>query len=161
MAKRGRPSEYNETIATKICEGIVNGISIRTLCKQAGFPSLSGVFHWLETNKVFSERYAHARDLQAEIYADEIVELSDTPLIGKKTIQGTRESVRGGKRKINEITVGDNVERSKLRVDARKWVAVKLLRKKYGDVKDDGVQKDRLNELEDIFRAGPVKTEEK
>jgi hypothetical protein len=158
VAKVGRPSEYNEKIARKICEYIVNGVSLRTICKKPGFPVLSTIFCWLEKHKEFAEQYARARNLQAEIYADEIVELSDTPLIGKKTVKGTREGLRGGKRKIDEVTVGDNVERSKLRVDARKWVAVKLLRRKYGDEKDEGVQKNRLNELEDVFRQGPVKT---
>lgn len=152
MAKHagGRPSDYSEEIALQICELIVEGISLRTICKQDGFPSLSTVFLWLTKHKGFSEQYASARELQAEIYADEIVELSDTPNLGERI----KKSDKG-----NEVITGDNVERSKLQVDARKWVAVKLLRKKYGDSdKDLGERKDRLNELESVFRNGPIKT---
>jgi hypothetical protein len=152
VAKRGRPSEYNEKIAFEICALIVNGCSIREICSKKGFPSLTGVFQWLEVYPDFARRYARARELQAEVYADEIVALSNKALIGTRIKNGPK-----GK----ETIVGDNVERSKLQVDARKWVAVKLLRKKYGDEKDAGERKDRLNELEDVFRAGPVKTEEK
>jgi hypothetical protein len=162
VAKRGRPSDYNDAIAKQICTQIVEGISLRTICKQDGFPTLSTIFVWLTKHKEFQEQYALARELQAEIYADEIVELSDQPLIGTKVIKNKHViKTKRGERRADEVIVGDNVERSKLQVDARKWVAVKLLRKKYGDEKDAGERKDRLNELEDVFRAGPVKTEER
>jgi hypothetical protein len=66
--------------------------------------------------------YARAREAQAELYASEIIDISD---------DATQDELftDEGKRVCN----AEFVMRSKLRVDARKWVASKLLPKKYGD----------------------------
>ena len=152
VAKRGRPTDYSPQVDSRICKLIVEGKSLRTICKMPGMPVLGTIFVWLTKHEDFKEHYARARELQAEIYADEIVELSDNPLIGKKVTKGKR-----GNRNVNETVVGDNVERSKLQVDARKWVAVKLLPKKYGVEKEGIARKDRLNEVIEAMKAGPVK----
>jgi hypothetical protein len=89
-------------------------------------PAIDTIIGWLWDGKhdEFSAQYARAREQQAELWAEQIVDIANTPLIGEKT-KTTEKGV--------EIMVGDNVERSKLMIDARKWVAAKLLPKKYGD----------------------------
>jgi hypothetical protein len=67
----------------------------------------------------FAEQYAHARDSQADTLADEILDIADD---GSNDYMGDDETYNG-----------DAVARSKLRVDARKWIASKLKPKKYGD----------------------------
>ena len=88
-------------------------------------PDRSTVFRWLAEKKEFYDQYARAREVQAEILADEIVEIAD---------DSTNDfmEVQRGK---GVVTVCDqeNINRSRLRVDSRKWVASKLLPKKYGD----------------------------
>jgi hypothetical protein len=68
---------------------------------------MSSVFLWLTKHPEFSERYAHAREAQAETHADRIVEIAD------------------------DETLDPNHKR--IMVDARKWVASKLKPKRYGD----------------------------
>lgn len=70
----------------------------------------------------FLAQYAIAREAQAELYADEIIDISD---------DSTQDDLFNdeGKRVLN----AEWVARSKLRVDARKWIASKLLPKKYGE----------------------------
>lgn len=68
--------------------------------------------------------YARAKHDSMRIIADEMLEIADEPLIGTKTVKKPRGT---------ETTVGDNVERSRLKVDTRKWLLSKLMPKMYGD----------------------------
>jgi hypothetical protein len=61
---------------------------------------------WTNQNKVFFEQYAHARQKQADAWADMVVE----------------EAFNS-----HDAAIG------RLRVDALKWVASKLAPKRYGD----------------------------
>jgi hypothetical protein len=116
---------------------------------MAGMPAVPTIFDWLEDHEEFSKQYARARRVQAEVCADEIIELADTPNIGVRIKDGPKG---------REVVRGDNVERSKLRVDARKWNAAKLLPKKYGNEPQDAEQLQKGNdELARVIRMGPIK----
>lgn len=119
----GRPTDYNQAIADKICELIAEGESLRKICAADDMPAKATVFRWLGLHKEFSDQYARARDEQAESFADEIVAISDESETTVKTSDGFTE------------VVFDNVavQRNRLRIDARKWVASKLKPKKYGE----------------------------
>jgi hypothetical protein len=120
----GRPSKYSEALGKQICEEMIAGRSLRSICDDDWCPAISNVCNWLVNNKEFQEQYARAREAQAEILADEIIQLAD------ECREGTKTKVTD---KGTEIYTGDMVERSRLQVDARKWVAARLLPKKYGD----------------------------
>ena len=121
MAKMGRPTKYTEELAATILTRIAEGESLRSITKEEGMPNHSSVYLWLLQKPDFSDKYARARDEQAETLADEILSIADEPpaeVIDDKGISRT-----------------DNgwVTWQKNRVDARKWVAAKLKPKKYGD----------------------------
>lgn len=122
----GRPSKYSQKLADAICEKLADGKSLRTICSTAAMPSRSTVFRWLAENDAFRDQYARAREDQADTLADEIVSIADKAMVGEKV-------KRNAAGEIIERVTGDMVERSKLRIDARKWVAAKLKPKKYGD----------------------------
>lgn len=119
------PKPYDAVIGDEICERLVNGESLRKITCDDHIPAASTIFKWLNDNKDFAEQYAHARDAQADTLADEIVDIAD---------DGSNDYMErdDGSTEYN----GDAVARSKLRVDARKWVAAKLKPKKYGDKLD-------------------------
>jgi hypothetical protein len=119
---RGRPSDFSEKLADLICERIADGASLRSICAADGMPNKATVFRWLAAHKGFADQYGRAREEQAETLADEIVQIAD---------DGSNDTYldRTGKERVNT----DVISRSKLRVDARKWVASKLKPKKYGD----------------------------
>jgi hypothetical protein len=121
----GRPSDYNQEIAAQICARISVGESIIKITSEPGMPAEKTVYTWLFKHEEFAQEYRRARELQAEHYADEIVSLADECMVGQKT-----EVTSDGKTK---VITGDMVDRSRLRVDARKWTCSKLLPKKYGD----------------------------
>ena len=121
-AKRGRPSKYSNALADKICERLASGESLVRVCKDPDMPGLSTVFRWLADNESFRDNYARAREVQADVLADEILDIADDGINDSYTDD------EGGER-----TNYDVIARSKLRVDARKWIASKLLPKKYGE----------------------------
>jgi hypothetical protein len=119
---RGRPSSYSEEIANFIIERLVHGESLVAICKDEEMPNVSTIFRWLDKHKEFCDNYARARLVQAEVMASETIDIADN---------STNDYIaRNGKAPAFNK---ENVERSKLRVDARKWYASKLAPKKYGD----------------------------
>lgn len=122
----GRPSLYNEEIANIICTEIATSSkSLRTICSKESMPNVSTVLNWLTKNKEFLEQYARAKEQQADFLAEEIIDISDDGSNDFMTITKGDESY--------EIENKEWTSRSKLRVEARKWVASKLKPKKYGD----------------------------
>jgi SpoVK/Ycf46/Vps4 family AAA+-type ATPase len=122
----GRPTgdDYTSEIAAAICERIVSGESLRSICRDDAMPAISTVFKWLAKHEDFVDLYARAREAQADTYADEITEIAD---------DGSRDYVQTEN---GPVIDHDHIARSRLRVDARKWIASKLKPRKYGDKLD-------------------------
>jgi len=119
----GRPAMFSQALADTICERISDGESLRSICSEEIMPNKATVFRWLASDKEFSDQYARAKEEQAETLADEIIEIADD---GRNDTYIDHES---GVVKTDH----DVIARSRLRVEARKWVAAKLKPKKYGD----------------------------
>lgn len=117
-----RPSSFTQEVADEICERIADGESLRTICRYENMPARATVFKWLADIKSFSDQYARAREAQADLMAEEILEIADDGL------NDTYVDDNGNKRTDQEV-----IGRSRLRVDARKWLASKMAPKKYGD----------------------------
>lgn len=137
-----RPSKYSQQLADAICDLLVDGKSLRTICSTAKMPSRSTVIRWLADNETFRNQYARARELQADTLAEEILDIADKAVLGERL-------KKDGKGKVLERQTGDMVERPKLMIDARKWYAGKLQPKKYGErvALDHGVQDNLADKL--------------
>jgi hypothetical protein len=123
----GRTSEYNQHIALVICTRIAEGDSLREIVKSEGMPDRSTVYDWLLRHPEFADQYARAREEQADTLADEIVAIADeppevVPIIDKRTGELIEHKL-------------DNayLQWQKNRIDARKWTAMKLKPRKYGE----------------------------
>lgn len=120
------PVRYSPELADEICRRLAEGESLNAICQGPDMPGESAVRAWaLENVDGFSAKYTRARELQAHFLADEIVRISNTPVIGQK-----RKIDADG---MEEITEGDMIEHRRLQVDARKWYLSKVLPKVYGD----------------------------
>lgn len=106
----GRPSIYTDELANEICNRIADGESLSAICRNDDMPSRETVYAWIRENSQFSDRYARARELQADYFVDEIIEIADNA--------NAKSSVE--------------VQKAKLRIDTRKWAAEKLNSKAYG-----------------------------
>ena len=85
-------------------------------------PSKSTMFKWLAEQPGFSDQYARAREVQADCLFDDILEIAD---------DGRNDSYMDDGGRVR--TDHDVIARSKLRVDARKWMAAKLRPRVYGE----------------------------
>jgi hypothetical protein len=117
----GRPPIYTEEIGNAICEWIADGKSLLQWCKLNDY-RYGTVMAELSRNKLFADNYAHARADQAHKLAEEIIQIAD---------DGENDTYIDDDGKVR--TDHDAINRSRLRVDARKWYAGKLLPKKYGE----------------------------
>ena len=115
-------SSFTQEMADIICEKIAKGESLRKICLDKDTPSHTTILKWLREIDGFASQYARAREDQAEFYLDEIIAISDESSQDKIANEdGT------------ERTDSEAIQRSKLRVDTRKWAMAKLAPKKYGD----------------------------
>ena len=112
--KTGRPTKYTEELGKKICEQIANGKSLKKICKSAKMPHRDTIHRWLldKEKKEFYDNYEKAVNVRTENMFDEIEEISD--LSDKK----------------------QSTNRSRLRIDTRKWYLSKIMPKKFGDKVD-------------------------
>lgn len=110
-------SEIQQSIVTRV----MDGESIRSICSDDGMPSKATVFNWLSSDLEFRQAYLLAKQILAEQFAEEIVEISD---------DATNDFIDG--RNGRELDQ-EHVQRSRLRVDSRKWLAARLAPKRWGD----------------------------
>ena len=120
--------EEIEKVFEEILEYIEDGKSLRSILKASDMPSSRTFFKWIDDDKEKVKRYSRAMEIRADSIFEDILEIAD---------DGTNDFMT--------ITKGDveyNVEdrevtnRSRLRVDARKFFLSKVLPKKYGDKLD-------------------------
>lgn len=100
-------------------------------------PAVRTILSWLldgekeegkQAHKDFLRSYVRAREEQADFLAEEILEIADD---GSNDLMTITKGDASYETENKEVT-----NRSKLRVDARKWIASKLKPKKYGDKLD-------------------------
>ena len=103
--KVGRSAIYTPELAEKVLEHVANGGFVSQL-QAKGLPSQTTISRWINENEEFSAMFARAREQRAEVFADQIIEIADS--------KGDPQAIRN-------------------RVDARKFIAMKLLPRVYGD----------------------------
>jgi len=120
---------FSKEIAKEICEVIsTSGDGLRKLCKiHKHWPSAKTIFKWAVDYPEFSDHYAKAKNRQAHVWGEELLSIADNK--SKDYYIDEKGNVKGNLEHIN---------RSRLRIDTRKWLMCKLLPKVYGDkVGDD------------------------
>lgn len=122
--KVGRPTDYCEEIAKEICDTIAcTPKGIIRLCKEnPHWPKHETIYRWKRIHSEFSEQYTQAKRDQIEILVDQSLEIADS------TENDTIEDFRG-----DLVENREWINRDRLRVDLRKWMAGKLAPKIYGE----------------------------
>jgi hypothetical protein len=111
-----------DKIRNEVCDRLSEGESLVSICKDEHLPSRRTIIRHLASDPAFLVQYNIARAEQADFLAEQIIQISDD---GEND---TYIDEDGNKR----VDV-DCVNRSRMRIDARKWYAGKLSPKKYGD----------------------------
>ncbi len=76
------------------------------MCSADHLPALRTIFNWLSTKEDFLHQYTRAKEESADALTDEMLDIADD---------------------------GEHIQRSRLRIETRKWLSSKLKPKKYGD----------------------------
>lgn len=97
---------FNQAIFDRICERMAEGESLRAICKTKDYPAKRTVMRWVAKDEKLAAQYADAQNLRAEHYFDEIIDIADSKSDPQKT---------------------------RVQIDARKWVLARMNPKKYGD----------------------------
>lgn len=105
----------------KICELTAECVPQRTIAAQIGV-SWATLIKYIDDDSGRTEQYARARESQADKMAEDILQIADD---GKNDTYIDEDG--------NTRTDQDVVARSRLRIDARKWLASKMAPKKYGE----------------------------
>lgn len=126
--KMGAPTKYTEQLADKICGAVsVTTDGLDKVCaRYPEFPDPTTIYEWRIKYPYLSKKYEDAKRSQAELLANEIIQIADDSSRDVLIKQG-----KDGEE--YEMQNTEFIARSRLRVDARKWVASKLLPKVYGD----------------------------
>jgi hypothetical protein len=123
-----RGNTYTEHMGNLICIRLAEGESLNKICKDEGMPDKATVFRWLGAEASFCDKYARARELQAETQFDELIDIVDQPPELNHVVDKNGELV--------EVKFDSSyVAWMKLRVDTRKWTAARMAPKKYGEQK--------------------------
>lgn len=125
----GRPTDYTLELAEEICNAIATtGEGLRELCKgNPHWPARRNIYHWLVKHEDFRLLYARSKKFQVETLVDEILDIADCASF-------------------------DEVNKARLQIDTRKWIAAKLCPRLYGDkielsddISDEIIKKAREN----------------
>lgn len=118
----GRPSDYSQDLADRICEELSMGKSLRTVCLADDMPSGKTVFSWMRIYPEFLKQYARAKEEASDAMYEDIQDISDE---GISVIKSGAEKKSGALAQI-----------VRLQVDTRKWMMSKMKPKKYGEKLD-------------------------
>jgi hypothetical protein len=121
-------SKYTPELFEKICEEIATSSkSTRSICVANGITS-QAMYRWLEQDAELRDKYVRAKEEQVEFMVDEMLEIAD---------DGTNDymTIEKGDKQYN-VEDREVTNRSRLRIDTRKFIASKLKPKKYGDKLD-------------------------
>lgn len=114
-----------ESIFNYVCKEIEKGKALRNVLKDNNMPSTSTFYEWLDIYPDKAKQYARATEVRAEAIFDDILSIAD------QNANDTYVNDQG-----LEVTNNDVIQRSRLRIDARKWVLAKLNPKKFGEKLD-------------------------
>ena len=104
-----RPTIYSEELEDKMLEEIASGRSVISLCREEKWtPNADTWYRWMYKIDGLSDRYTRAKSISSEFHADQILSIADE-------------------------ADNQNFQVARLQIDARKWVASKLVPQKYGD----------------------------
>ena len=125
-APPARPTQYSFRLSEVICERMTQGQTTAEITRDPAMPTWSALARWRREHEDFNRRYLIARQSCCELWADEIIEISDDAT----NDYVTRVDAKGRARTVFDR---EHYERSRLRADNRKWVVSKLMRHVYGD----------------------------
>lgn len=115
-----------ENTFKQILLSIEEGNSLRATLKREGMPTSTTFYEWIDNDEQKALHYARACEKRADTIFEEILEIADDAS-NDFSLADIGDGIQV--EKFNS----EHVQRSRLRVDSRKWMLGKMNPKKYGD----------------------------
>jgi hypothetical protein len=122
------PEEWQKRCIDTACAAVATSDKgLKRICdalreNDTTFPAQRTIRTWMDESEEYKAQYARAKEAQADFIFEQILDIADDD-------SDDELFTEDGKRVLNS----EFVQRSKLKIEARKWVVSKLLPKKYGD----------------------------
>lgn len=145
--KRGRPVKYSAAVGRAVCKMLERGMSVNAISKRPHMPAESTIRKWAANpDNPFSTNYALSRQIGYLRLADELLEIAD---------DGTNDYVERENSDGSTYAAlnSEHIQRSRLRVDTRKWILAKMLPKVYGDKTETTHKLDASAAFVDMMKA--------
>jgi hypothetical protein len=101
-SRTGRPTLKTPELCAEICRRISEGETMQAILKKPEMPALTTVHNWKQGDESFRQALARAREQQAEVWAEEMLSISD-----------------------DELPTHEAIGRARLRMQSRQWLAGK------------------------------------
>jgi hypothetical protein len=101
-SRTGRPSLKTPELCAEICRRISEGETMQAILKAPGMPAWTTVHDWKQADESFRQALMRAREQQAEVWAEEIMSISD-----------------------DDLPTHEAIGRARLRMQSRQWLASK------------------------------------
>ena len=125
VAMRAAPVSYSDELAAAILDRLAAGETLKAICRSEGMPDAATLWRWRDANREFRAAYDRAREVSAEIYAGETIEIAD---------DGRNDWMEAnGKDDAGWQLNGEHVRRSDIRIKSRQWYAAKLAPGRFGE----------------------------
>lgn len=108
-----------------ILDRLATGEPLQQIARDEGMPSAQTVLLWSMLPE-WVERYARAREAGYSLIGEQLLEIADD----SRNDWMDRETASG---RIERVVDREAMERTRLRLDTRKWMLAKMLPKIYGD----------------------------
>jgi hypothetical protein len=99
----GRPTLKTPELCAEICRRISEGETLTNICRDPGMPSWVTVHDWTKSDESFRQAVIHAREAQAVVWAEDVVNISD-----------------------DDLPTHEAIGRARLRMQSRQWLAGKF-----------------------------------
>jgi hypothetical protein len=73
----GRPTKYREALADRICEAMIDGTDLMSICARPGFPDRVTVYRWMSSRPDFATRIDKAREALGDHAAYQIGQIAE------------------------------------------------------------------------------------
>ena len=139
MAAVGRPSSYSRVIADAICLRIVAGESLAAISREPLMPHEATWYRWLRSDAPYAsglrQRYARAKEAQADREFDEIRTLADGAheLALADAAEAAEDASPSTAAKVARRRYYESLQARKLQIDARKFRVARMAPTKYGE----------------------------
>lgn len=118
-------SKRTAALVEEILKRVAEGESLREICAADDKPDHSTFLEWVRNDEALANQYARAMDCRADAVFDEMFDIADNA--ANDWMERTDPTNPGW-----ELN-GDHIQRSKLRIDTRKWALARMNPKKYSD----------------------------